>query len=428
MIHRLLLSLSGEGLQSGFHFLLSLFLIRLMGVHDFGLFAIIFVLGGVSLTYGNALISVPASVEIARTKRRCQLNTQEVLFGTIAVLVSIFIGATGAGVLFLTLGHPLEAISGGLFVGCWALRNHVRTILFARREAGAATVSDLVYSIGGITSVATQLWFGTQSSRVAEIMFGLSLANAVAMGAAFWVAKRWPRIRFHRKVFDVFRSIRKDVAWSFLTATTWTLQSQGLTFLIAATAGPDAYAPVAAGALLFAPLRPAICAIVNVFRPHFAKAFSEGHGSYIRGVGFGLTAGIVFCCLILGGLIWTSWAYIDTYIFYKKFDISAMQIIVGLSGFSALLYLTYTVPLTIFQAAGQFRPVAVATILGSATCLASVSVLLAAAPVEWSLIGVVLGEAACGLYLWITAGRLLRRRDKLLSDARSDPTRSLAVA
>ena len=39
-----LLSLGGEGLQSGIHFILNLALIRLLSPHDFGIFALAFVL------------------------------------------------------------------------------------------------------------------------------------------------------------------------------------------------------------------------------------------------------------------------------------------------------------------------------------------------------------------------------------------------
>ena len=63
-----MLSLGGEGLQSGIHFVLNLVLIRILSPHDFGIFAIAFVLGGLSLTYGNALVSTPAAVLIPRLK------------------------------------------------------------------------------------------------------------------------------------------------------------------------------------------------------------------------------------------------------------------------------------------------------------------------------------------------------------------------
>ena len=67
-------------------------------------------------------------------------------------------------------------------------------------------------------------------------------------------------------------AIWSDVAWSLFGTTTWTIQSQGLTFLVAALAGPAAYAPVAAGLVLFSPLRQAVNAFINVFRTDFVAA------------------------------------------------------------------------------------------------------------------------------------------------------------
>ena len=78
-----MLSLGGEGLQSGFHFVLNLVLIRLLSPHDFGIFAIAFVLGGISLTYGNALVSTPAAVLMPRLKSRGAVDFQDVVFGSI---------------------------------------------------------------------------------------------------------------------------------------------------------------------------------------------------------------------------------------------------------------------------------------------------------------------------------------------------------
>ena len=83
-----LLSLGGEGLQSGFHFILTLVLIRLLSLHDFGIFAIAFVLGGIALTYGNAFVTVPATVRLARMKSRGAVDYLDVVFGSIALLVS----------------------------------------------------------------------------------------------------------------------------------------------------------------------------------------------------------------------------------------------------------------------------------------------------------------------------------------------------
>src|SRR5436853_6511939 len=83
-----LLSLGGEGLQSGIHFVLNLVLIRILSPHDFGIFAIAFVLGGLSLTYGNALVSTPAAVLIPRLKSRRAADFQAVVFGSVALALS----------------------------------------------------------------------------------------------------------------------------------------------------------------------------------------------------------------------------------------------------------------------------------------------------------------------------------------------------
>ena len=68
---------------------------------------------------------------------------------------------------------------------------------------------------------------------------------------------------------------------------------------------------------------------------------------------------------------------------------------------------TYNVPLVI-QAAGHL-PVALATTFGALVGLCSVSILLNITTVAWSILGVIAGEAVCGIYLWIAARRILRQ-------------------
>jgi O-antigen/teichoic acid export membrane protein len=67
------------------------------------------------------------------------------------------------------------------------------------------------------------------------------------------------------------------------------------------------------------------------------------------------------------------------------------------------------VPLALIQAAGHFRPVALATTFGALVGLCTVSILLSVTTVAWSILGVIAGEAVCGIYLWIAARRILRQ-------------------
>ena len=75
------LSFGGEALQSGFHFILNLLLIRELTAYDYGVFAIVFILGGISITYGNALVSIPANIRIARLRSPRGVAFLDVAFG-----------------------------------------------------------------------------------------------------------------------------------------------------------------------------------------------------------------------------------------------------------------------------------------------------------------------------------------------------------
>src|SRR5437879_1099 len=158
-----LLSLGGEGLQSGFHFALNLILIRVLSVYDFGLFAIVFVLGGIALSYGNALVSIPATVHMPRLKSPGAVNYQDVVFSSIALVISAAIALVVAVGLWLTVRHLAEALAGGAFIGLWTFRNHVRSVLFARHAIIKATLSDFSYAASGRLLVSGLLWIGAHS-------------------------------------------------------------------------------------------------------------------------------------------------------------------------------------------------------------------------------------------------------------------------
>ncbi|MGZ6244139.1 MAG: hypothetical protein ACXWN9_16360 [Candidatus Binataceae bacterium] len=405
-----LFSLGGEGLQSGFHFVLNLTLIRLLSTYEFGSFAIAFTLGAVALNYMNALVSIPATVLMARLKRPGAVNYQDVVFGSVALAISAAMGvAIGLG-LWLAIGHAAAALAASAFVGLWTLRHHVRTAVFARHRIAAATASDFSYAASGIVFVIVALGMRAHFSPVTGVLLALAGANLLAIVVAFRVLRTQPRVTFRRTVWRRYGAIRSDVAWSLVGVVTWSVQSQALLVLVAAIAGPAAYAPIAAGMVLLSPVRPAISALINVFRPKFAVALAEGKLRQVSIILYSLCAIIALSCLVAGAIIWLGWGYLEAHIFGEKFSGAQMPLIVGLSGLSALIYLTYHVPLALINADGQYKPGALATTFGAVVGLTSVTILLNVASVPWSLAGMTAGEAVCGLYLWVSAIGILRRR------------------
>jgi O-antigen/teichoic acid export membrane protein len=399
----------GEGAQSAFHFILNLTLIRTLSTYDFGVFAIVFVLGGISLTYGNALVTVPAAVHMPRLKSPGAVRYQDVVFGSVALLLSVMIGTTIGLGLLVTLGRPEEALAGGLFVGAWTLRNHIRGGMLARRLMPAATLSDLTYTVSGIVLVTGFLYLDTGADRASVTLFALAAANAIAIAFALRAVGLGLRISWRRSVWRRYRGIWSDVAWSLFGTTTGNVQSQALMFLVAAFAGPAAYAPVAAGIVLFSPLRPAVYAFVHVIRVDFIKGLAQGHFRQLKVMLASLTALIVLGCAAVGAGIWFLWPLLEAHIYAGKYASASMPLIVTLAGLIAVMYLTYMAPMALVQAAGHFKTLALATTFGGLTGLASVVVLLKVTTVAWSLAGMVAGEVVCGVFLWTAALRILSR-------------------
>lgn len=405
---RFILSLGGEGTQSAFHFLLNLFLIRLLNAHDYGVFAIVFVLGGVALTYCNALVSVPTAVHLPRLRSPGAGRYQEVMLGSIALLFALAVGIAVATGLFLTLRDLEQSLAGGTFVGLWMLRNHVRTVLFAYKKNAIATLADVSYTIGGVAFVALMLRLHSVGAGATSAIWGLALANLLGIAVALFVRRSPLRVSYGSSVWRRYRKIWRDVGWSLVGTTTWTIQGQALAFLVAAFAGPSAYAPVAAGALLFSPLRPAVSAFINVFRTEFVVAVAEHRYRRLSAIVHAVAGAVALACMGVGVGFWLGWPLLEKYVFAGKFADASMPLVVTLSGVAATLFLTYAVPLTLIQAAGNFRAVAIATSLGAVTGLAVTSILLSVTSVAWSILGLVAGEAVCGVYLWLAARDVLR--------------------
>lgn len=405
-----LLSLTGEGLQSGFHFVLNLVLIRALTAYDYGLFGIIFVLGGIALSYGNALASIPASVHMPKLKNVSAVRFQEVVFGSVAVGISITFTVAIAVILGLATGQILEALAGGAFVGTWTLRNHLRAVLYARRTTLAVTLADLGYSVSGIASIALLLWLESGTPKVTPVLAMLAAANMISVGVALMSLATPVRISFGRNVRRRYLAIWPETKWSLIGVTTWTIQGQAPMFLVAAMVGPAAYAPIAAGLILFSPLRPIVAAFINVVRPELSAGLATGRHDHIKLALLSSFSGIVLCCLGFDIAIWLGWGFLSEHIFGDKFAGASMPLIVALAGIATIFAYSYHTPFALVQAARQFKNVALATTLGGIVGLCATVVLLLVAGVAWSLAGLAAGEAACWIYLWLAALRVLLKR------------------
>ena len=84
--------------------------------------------------------------------------SERLRIGLYSVMFLADIALIAAAGLWLSVGRTAEAFAGGAFIGLWTLRNHVRSVLFARNMMVKATSSDVSYGVSGVLLVAGLLW------------------------------------------------------------------------------------------------------------------------------------------------------------------------------------------------------------------------------------------------------------------------------
>ena len=409
LLRAVLLSLGGEGVQSAFHFALGILLIRALIPHDYGLYSVIFNFGGIALTYGNALMTVPSTVYLAHAKSPGAARFVESAFGSVALVVSALMGLVVAAVL-AAFSAPVETIPpASVFVAGWTLRNHLRLMAFASGHPFVATVSDAVFSFTGLLSVAALMVATHGSPHLPVLLWLLAAANIVACATAVVQRAAPLRISLRKSVRARYLKTWRDIAWSLFGVTTWNIQGQALTFLVAATHGVTAFAPIAAGIVVFRPFNTMVTAGVNVLRPRLASDIArdrhrEARRTLLVSLSIALAASAAYCTAL-----WLAWPLLDRHLFAGRFAPGTMETIMPLVAVTMTIAVSYHVPLSVVQAARGFRTFALATTLGGLVGVTSISIILALAEPKWSVIGVMLGESVCFVVLWLAALRLLIR-------------------
>lgn len=405
---RFVVMLGGEVAQSVFHFGLNLVLARTMSPHDYGRFAIVFLIGGLGLTYVRALAGVPAGIYIPGRAGRRTARGFEVSFGSAATLLS---GVMGLGVgITLWIATDIAPLAAGFFVALWSLRSYVRGVLLTKRLALPSGLGDLVFALSG-TALTALLMRGAGTPDLDAILAVLAVANALGIVASLLALRQPVRVSFGRGTRRRYRALWPSLSWSLVGTTTANLQGQGQSLLVAFLAGPAAYAPIAATFVLFAPLRLTASALINLVQPDIAGHLAAGRLEGAKRVALRCLGLMAASSVAYGGIVLGFLPLIESRLFADRFA-DAPTTLIALCVWSivgvSLLHAPLRVLLEMRQA---FRELAfVAGISALAGGIVVVVLLLVAAP-AWSLLGVLLSECVVLAYCALTL-RPWRRADR----------------
>ena len=400
---RFVLMLGGEAVQSAFHFGLNVGLVRSLSQADYGLFAIVFLVGGIGLTYVRSLAGVPASTFVPRRHGQRAARAYDVTFGSGAVAISALFGLGVAFALWLVMGTAAGALAGGAFVALWCLRSYLRLALFAKRRPLEAGLGDLAFALSG---TVLAWWFvrGEGLARIDGVLVALAVAHAVGSAVSVLALRDPVRVDFGASTRRRYRGLRHQLAWSFVGVTTTNLQSQGQTLLVALVAGPEAYAPIAAALVLFAPLRLSAGALLNMAQPELAAAMARRDTAAARRLVLVCAAVILGAALACGAVLFAAFPSIASHLFASKFAGQPLGLITALLWLVATVSLGYAAPRILLEAVGAFRFLAAVSAVTAVVGAAAVSLLLVLSTPAWSVLGLLLSEtlvlAACVAGTW----------------------------
>ena len=383
--------LSGELIQSLFHFALNIHLVRELNSRNYGLFAIVFAVGAVGITYIRALVAVPATLHLARSRGRPAATGYDVMFGSGAVLVS-GISALGVSVTLVPV-IGLGALAAGAFVGLYAFRSYLRIVLLARGRPRIAGLSDLVYALCGALFMARG-FSGDGTVLLDQAFLAIALAHAIAIAAAFGALRERLRFSLHARARARYRSIWRTLAWSLAGVTSLTVQGQGLTLLFGLLAGPAAYAPIAATLVLYAPLRIPTSALMNMVLPELSSLLANGEVPAARRLVLRHTALIGGACIAYGAMMAEALPLIEEILFKGRFAGEPMGWI-GLGVWAVVTAsLLYAIPRTYLEASAAFRTITAGAVASAALGFAIMVPALLLLPSATALLGILASELA----------------------------------
>ncbi|UMY15558.1 hypothetical protein MMB17_12345 [Methylobacterium organophilum] len=401
--------LSGELIQSLFHFVLNIVLVRTLSQHDYGLFAIVFTSGAVGIAYIRALVAVPATLFLSRSLGRPAERGYDVVFGSGALVVALGMGLLAVAALVPVIGSG--ALAAGAFIALYAFRSYLRIVLLARKASRIAGLSDAVYAGLGLVFALASL-HGSDVVLLDHAFLSLALAHAAGIGVSYLALRRPLRFTLRRSLWRRYLALWRTLLWSLTGVTSITVQGQGLTLAFAAIVGPASYAPIAATLVLFAPLRIPTNALTNMVLAEITALLAQGRTRPAYWIVVRSTVVIAVACLVYGAAMWGLLPLIEHSLFKGRFSHEPMNWI-GFGVWSVVtISLLYAIPRAYLEASAAFRTIAWGAIAAAILGFAIMIPILLTRPAPFALTGLAASELATFLWSARHFRRLARRADR----------------
>ena len=270
--------------------------------------------------------------------------------------------------------------------------------------------SDVVYSATVLSTLALGIrvfGFPAQTVCYAALLLGAA-AGLLPFGLHYVRAQfapiRWSALRRYAPIWH------GQARWALLGVFTTEATANAHVYLITFFQGSEAFAPIAASALLMRPVNVAQNALSDFERPQMARLIGQRNWSDLRRsvTWFKRALGAIW----LGSVVFSLVLFLTEprVLFPARYDLRQVATAAALWTAVAALRLWQTPPSVMLQAAGEFRPLALASVWSSIVCAASVCVLILTTSALWSIAGLIVGAAIFLNWTQLAAGRWIGQR------------------
>ncbi len=398
---RLALSVGAQAMVSGFHFALNLLLLRLVSPYEYGVFAFAFVMAMFASAVNNALISTPLTVYTPVIEDEPERTQQEAMFSTLNLLLFALLMLFGASYALWSEIPNTVGLSVTAFVAVYSARHYSRSTGYARMRPLVAASGDTTYVVTGATIIACLLLIVDQLT-ISHVLLALAAANLCAMLMERFRLHGFSRRWFLLSKINSYNKVWEQSRWALAGSLTTLFLAQAHSVIITSTHGPDAYAPLAAGFVLFGPVRVALLTWQNMVKPELAVDLSKSKHAAVRAQ-IKITTLLMMAAVIgLGLCLWIGWPWIYQFLYAEQYSDQPMAMIVTMWSIIAVFAASYNAPAAALQAMRDFRVLAIASIYGAMLSGVLVALTLYFFKPETTLFGILAAEVFMAFFLTYT--------------------------
>jgi O-antigen/teichoic acid export membrane protein len=374
---------------AGAHFLSALLFFRFLPQTEFGLFSFAFIVVPFALSmtgalFGAALVTSANGQEPMTAEALAAYMKASLIFALVAgvVIIGLMIAGTASPMLAAIL-----AAYGALMTIRWFGRCHA----YALHQMPRAITSDFIYS--GV--LVSGLLLLVVTGHLTPITAGITLVLCSGF-ALFGFGRDFLRLQLnalHEGSLRAFMPVWHDLArWSLLGVVSTEFTANAHAYLVTLISGPKAFALIAAGSLFMRPVSLVMTALPDAERAVMARAMGAGKFAQakravfnFRIASFTVLAGTSILAAVI--MIW-----FPNLILKRGYDEMSIVAVIGIWVVVMAVRSLRTPESVLLQAAGEFKPLAGASVRSSFVSLAVTSILLLAFGPIVSLFGVLIGD------------------------------------